>query len=145
MKNCMKILAMSSLLSSTVVYADGDCGLEFKDENFTAISSEIGAKALDKHKTDFKSPTPKKGKKIPWTLDSKADIAEFVEDILKEKAKATRDDKTKLSIETKKLTDERVAWWEGNTGTFVVFNPKDEDCGTAYRPDKGKKEYEDAS
>lgn len=32
----------------------------------------------------------------------------------------------------------RHKWWDGQSGTFVVFNPRDHDCGTAFKPTAGK-------
>jgi len=138
------VATLACLLSSTAAAAN-ECGLDFEEANFSSISSEIGAKALDEHGEDFVSPSPRKNKKLPWTLSTKEDIAELVEDIFRENDKATRDGSTDLAVVTKELSADRIAWWDDNTGTFVVFDPRNEDCGTAYRPEKGKKEYDDAT
>ena len=42
----------------------------------------------------------------------------------------------------KTLGGGRKAWWFAATGTFVVFNPADSDCGTAFRPGLGKSYYD---
>ena len=145
----MKILAATvatlGLFCSGVVYAEKECEQKkAEDGTFDLIAISLGAKAEQEHKDDFTAPAEKKGKKIPWTLKDKLEIAEFVEDIMK-KAKAARHDqgKTKLNVQSKKLANGRLAWWEDKTGTIVIFNPKKEDCGTAYRPDKGKENYDE--
>jgi len=43
---------------------------------------------------------------------------------------------------SKTLSNGRKAWWWSATGTFVVFNPADSDCGTAFRPTDGKAYYD---
>jgi hypothetical protein len=39
------------------------------------------------------------------------------------------------------LSGNRVAYWDARTGTIVIFNPAAQDCGTAFRPDKGVSYY----
>jgi hypothetical protein len=46
------------------------------------------------------------------------------------------------SSTNKALSGGRKAWWLASTGTFVVFNPSDADCGTAFRPTDGKAYYD---
>jgi len=123
----------------------GDCGAEYSDENIPTIADTLAAKAVQDHKDEFASPTPKKNRKMPWTLSSKEDIREFVDDILRKKKKATRDGQTKLDVTSKELSNSRIAFWENKTGTFVVYDPKNDDCGTAHRPDNGKEDYDDAT
>ena len=40
------------------------------------------------------------------------------------------------------LSGARHKWWDTTTATFVVFNPKDNDCGTAFKPTAGKSYYD---
>ncbi len=40
------------------------------------------------------------------------------------------------------LSGGRKAYWHSGTGTIVVFDPKNVDCGTAFRPVKGKPYYD---
>lgn len=119
----------------------GECGLEFKEENISTIADTIAAKALAEHKDHFVHPKPIKNRKMPWTLSTKEDLREFIEDILRKKSKASRDGSSDLSVESKEMSSDRVAWWEDKTGTYVVFNPDEEECGSAFRPDKGKERY----
>ena len=146
MKSIIAGIAGLTLLCSAKSYAtDDNCDYgSVNEDTFDLVAIELGAKAEQEHLGDFTSPTPKKGKKIPWTLDDKHEIAEFVEDIMRKSDEARHDQgQTKLSVESKLLANERVAWWEDNTGTFVIFNPNGDECGTAFRPDQGKKYYED--
>lgn len=36
----------------------------------------------------------------------------------------------------------RKVYWDDNTGTIVFYDPYSNDCGTAFRPNEGKKYYE---
>jgi len=46
------------------------------------------------------------------------------------------------SATNKALTNGRKAYWWAATGTFVVFDPNNVDCGTAFRPTDGKPYYD---
>lgn len=59
-------------------------------------------------------------------------IAEFKSHILTAMGSATN----------KGLTNGRKAYWWAATGTFVVFDPNNVDCGTAFRPTDGKPYYD---
>ena len=45
--------------------------------------------------------------------------------------------------EMKILTNRRTGYWHQESGTVVVRNPFMEDGGTAFRPDIGKKYYDE--
>lgn len=38
----------------------------------------------------------------------------------------------------KSLNRGRKAYWGASTGTIVIYDPRSDDCGTAFRPSKGK-------
>lgn len=38
----------------------------------------------------------------------------------------------------KSLKSGRRAYWWASTGTIVIYDPRSNDCGTAFRPSKGK-------
>lgn len=40
------------------------------------------------------------------------------------------------------MSNGRHKWWDATTKTIVIFNPKDGDCGTAFRPTAGKTYYD---
>lgn len=46
------------------------------------------------------------------------------------------------SATNKALTNGRKAWWLASTGTIVIFDPNNVDCGTAFRPTLGKPYYD---
>lgn len=139
----LSTLALAGMMGSASTYAAGECGFTLEESNIEAISLEIASHALAGHKDDFKSPAERQpGKKIPWTLSEKNELAEFIADIIRKSATPSRDAAVKLSTVSKKLANERTAWWEDKTGTFVIFNPNEVDCGTAFRRDKGKGYYD---
>ena len=121
------------------------CGLEFNDDNISAIADTIASKVIEEHKDDFKHPNPIKNKTMPWTLSTQEDIREFVEDILRKNNIASRDGATALNVESKDMSSDRIAWWENNTGTYVVYNPDEDECGSAFRPSSGKEYYDNDS
>ena len=41
------------------------------------------------------------------------------------------------TTQTRSLRDGRAAYWDSASGTLVIFNPKDPDLGTAYKPLEG--------
>ena len=144
MKIVTAVSASIIFMCSANAYA-GNCGAEYKDENISTIADSLAIKALQDHRDEFKSPAPKQNKKMPWTLSTQEDIREFVDDILSKKKKATRDGQTKLNVTSKELSKNRIAFWENETGTFVVYDPDNNACGTAHRPDNGKKDYDEAT
>jgi hypothetical protein len=46
------------------------------------------------------------------------------------------------SATNKALTNGRKAWWYALSGTIVIFDPNNVDCGTAFRPTLGKPYYD---
>lgn len=40
------------------------------------------------------------------------------------------------------ISNGRYKWWDAGTKTIVIFNPRDNDCGTAFRPTAGKRYYD---
>ena len=133
-------VALLSLTCGNLAYAVNSCEIELTDENISTIAYEIAGHALDPkkdHAAGFVTPSPKKpnAKKIPWTLDEQTDLAQFISDIMQGLTVASRDDQTPLNVRTRVLANDRVAWVELNTGTFVVYEPTNEDCGSSYRRD----------
>lgn len=145
MRKRLTVVAVVTLFLSMNIYADEEnCDHSMvREDTIDLIAIDLGVKAEQEHKEHFTHPASKNGKKIPWTLKDKHEIAEFVEDIMR-KSEAARHDqgKTKLLVESKELAGDRIAWWENKTGTVVIFNPNKKDCGTAFRPDDGKAYYD---
>jgi hypothetical protein len=46
------------------------------------------------------------------------------------------------SATNKALSSGRKAYWGAPTGTIVIYDPKNVDCGTAFRPTDGKPYYD---
>ena len=44
--------------------------------------------------------------------------------------------------ETKSLSNGRTAYWDNNTKTVVIHDPKSKDGGTAFIPTNGKKYFD---
>lgn len=50
---------------------------------------------------------------------------------------------TVITINTPKIIPgNRKVYWDAHTGTIVFYDPLSNDCGTAFRPNDGKKYYE---
>lgn len=141
MKNALLVTTALLLNYSANAYAN-ECGIPYKEANISIIADTLASKVMGKHLIDFEKPTPIKNRKMPWTLSEQEDVREFIEDILRKNNKATRDGQTKLAIESKELASDRIGWWEDTTGTYVVYNPNEQECGTAFRPPSGKEYYD---
>ncbi len=61
-------------------------------------------------------------------ITSKAQFAEFIDAIIR----------NARGNNVRNLSAGRIAYWDDATGTVVIYNPKDVDAGTAFRPTKGK-------
>ena len=44
--------------------------------------------------------------------------------------------------DVRKLSRGRTAYWDGETGTVVIHDPKSKDGGTAFRPKDGREYFE---
>jgi filamentous hemagglutinin len=66
---------------------------------------------------------------FPW-IRSRQDFREFIARVMRN------------PTEKKPLKGGRTAYWDEETGTIVVRDPKHPDGGTAFRPDEGKYYYE---
>lgn len=42
----------------------------------------------------------------------------------------------------KRLANRRHGYWDEDTGTVVIYNARAADCGTAFRPDRGVRYYQ---
>ena len=54
----------------------------------------------------------------------------------------TRIEEAMRARDTKPLANKRRAYWHASTGTVVITNRNAKDCGTAFRPDNGRRYYE---
>lgn len=98
----------------------------------TAIADKIAnGHAWTSHSAEYVAGTVMAGLAMPAT-PKVTTIAEFKSHILTAMGSATN----------KALTNGRKAYWWAATGTFVVFDPNNVDCGTAFRPTDGKPYYD---
>ncbi len=64
------------------------------------------------------------------SIDSRPAFADFVAAILDEPAASRR------------LENRRFAFWDEASGTIVIVNLRADDCGTAFRPSRGRAYYD---
>lgn len=99
--------------------------------NSTIADKIANGHAWGSHSSEFVAGTVMAGLAMPAT-PKVTTIAEFKSHILTVMGSATN----------KALTNGRKAYWWAATGTFVVFDPNNVDCGTAFRPTDGKPYYD---
>lgn len=74
------------------------------------------------------------GLKFPdKSITTKAEFEKFIKDIV--------DNTTEKK--NSGANPGKVYYWDARTGTIVIYDPRNKDKGTAFRPDKGKKYYDD--
>lgn len=97
----------------------------------TAIASKIAnGHAWGKHKSEFISGKVIAGLAMPAS-PRVTRIAEFKALI-----------QSIMSLSTNKvLSSGRKAYWGASTGTIVIYDPANPDCGTSFRPIDGKPYY----
>jgi hypothetical protein len=153
MKQWIVYAAATAILTvSNTVISDSNpaCEYELKPENYVIISITIAEHALKKHADDFVKPAEREAErngktkkfKFPWSLKDENELGQFIEDILNKRDVSSIDDKTPLNVLSKELANDRVAWIELNTDTFVVFEPSGSGCGSAYRDNFMKRHYD---
>jgi filamentous hemagglutinin len=104
----------------------GRCTARTDDEK----AAKIAAHAFDKHRDEFEARRKIAGKAYPGpAIDSEAALASKVKEILD-------------AGEGERVSGSRVKYWQESTGTIVIFNPRAADCGTVFRPNRGKAYYD---
>jgi hypothetical protein len=74
------------------------------------------------------------GKAFPdESITTKDQFAKFLQDVV---------EKTKTKKPSQKFKG-KMYFWDGRTGTFLVYDPRNRDRGTAFRPNRGKRYYDD--
>lgn len=134
LKNIVKSFAILSLTFAGAQAAYATCTATGNG----AISAKIGAgHAYGKHVVtngEFAAGKTIAGLAMP-SKPVVNSVATFQSHILTAMGSAT----------TKALTKGRKAWWYATTGTIVIYDPKNVDCGTAFRPINGKSYYDTTS
>jgi len=79
MKRTVLLMGVATLIGSAVLpaHADDEACLhaEFMEEVAGEIANQIAEKSWEKHEDEFVQPTPIKGKKMPFTLKNKDELA----------------------------------------------------------------------
>lgn len=121
----------SALLSVLVTTASAHA--ECTATTTRGIATEIGyGHALLQHSDEFQAGELIDGLAFPDpTITNADDFSRFIEHIM-----TTTD-------ESKPLINKRTAYWDTRTGTIVIVNLGADDCGTAFRPSRGKAYYDD--
>lgn len=93
-------------------------------------AAKIAAHSWPNHSSEFVKGNVVARKAYPTkTLASQADLASKVASI--------------LGGYGTPIADGRTKYWEAATGTIVIFNSRAADCGTAFRPNRGKAYYDE--
>ncbi len=115
------LLAAFLLLVAPAVAAAGSCPVTpvWNAARATPVAARIASgHAWGKHGGEYKGTG----------VDSQAKFQSLVERVLRTAGVA--------------ISGGRYKWWDAVTKTIVIFNPRDNDCGTAFRPTAGKKYYD---
>ena len=131
MKNTIRIVAIMliSFINFSALAAN-----ECTGESITSISGTI-AKGHAYYKHVIKGGQYKKGKIIAGLAMPSSPKVNSI---------STFENLIKVVMSTssgKKLLRGRKAYWNVSTGTIVIYDPSSKDCGTAFRPTKGKEYY----
>jgi hypothetical protein len=83
---------------------------------------------------EFKKGRRIAGKAFPnESITTREQFAKLLQDIV---------EKTKSKKPSEKFRG-KFYYWDDRTGTFIVYDPRNRDRGTAFRPFRGKKYYDD--
>ncbi|MBK8906611.1 MAG: hypothetical protein IPM60_01485 [Rhodospirillales bacterium] len=132
LSSCLRIIAAGALIGLLVGCAEADtCP---GDDPASIARAIADGHAYRKHVVqsgEFSAGRRIDGLAFPLaSIDTRADFAAFIADIL---ADPDRD---------KRLANRRHGYWDENTGTVVIYNARAADCGTAFRPDRGVRYYQ---
>lgn len=95
-----------------------------------AKAAKIAAHSWPNHRSEFVKGQVIAGRAYPGpTLTNESQLEAKVESVLGGYGVAIRDGRTK--------------YWEASSGTIVIFNSRARDCGTAFRPNRGKRYYDE--
>ena len=97
----------------------------------TGIATKISiGHSWGKHSSEYVAGTPIANLKMPLT-PKVTNTTEFKSHII-----------SAMSSTSKKGGGGKTYWWLASTGTFVVHDPANVDCGSAFRPVDGKPYYD---
>ena len=124
-----RLLLLAALLAAADLRA-AQCTATSIADTATAIARGHAYAKHVTHGAEFRRGRVIAG--LPYPLPSVVSKALFAERI----AAAMRDGVDKP------LANRRHAYWQPSTGTVVITNRNAKDCGTAFRPNNGRRYYE---
>jgi hypothetical protein len=130
---------MSKLFIYSIVVVSWVCGVtsaQAKTVCMATTNAEIADRIANghswrKHRSEFVAGKVIAGLEMPAT-PKVTTVAKFKSHILSVMSSPTN----------KALFRSRKAYWLPSTGTIVFYDPKSVDCGTAFRPGRGKSYYD---
>lgn len=124
----LSLLAASSMFASMPATAQTSCGVTANAD----IANKIAyGHSWSKHSAEYVAGKVIAGLAMPAS-PKVTTVAEFKSHV-----------QTAMGSSTNKaLSNGRKAWWWSPTGTIVIFDPNNVDCGTAFRPTLGKSYYD---
>lgn len=128
MRAVVALLALLLLaLPASGAAAKGRCAAETLSEVATFIAEGHAYDKHVRHEGQFRAGYAVHGVPFPGPTISSEDVfAAFLGAILSD-TKARR-----------RLQNDRFAFWDAASGTVVIVNLGADDCGTAFRPDRGR-------
>lgn len=107
--------------------AKGRCAATTVSEVATFIAEGHAYDKHVRHEGQFRAGYAVRGLPFPGpTITTEAAFAAFLRAILADAAAKRR------------LQNNRFAFWDADSGTVVIVNLGADDCGTAFRPDRGR-------
>ena len=116
--------------AALLVALAGPAGARCSARTPAARAAAIARHAWDKHGAEFGAGRRIANKAFPRPgLTSESELAAKVESIL-------------AGGPGEPISNGRTKFWEDATGTIVIFNSRARDCGTAFRPNQGRRYYD---
>ena len=125
-------MILRRLLAAAALFAalSGPATARCEARTPAAQAAAIARHAWGKHGAEFAAGRRVANKPFPPPgLASETELAAKVRSILEGGA-------------GKSISNGRTKFWEAATGTIVIFNSRARDCGTAFRPNQGRRYYE---
>lgn len=148
MKAIVVLTSVSVLLGTATAYAECDVEFDLDDkDSVLELAKALGEKAWEKHGAKFQvAHDAIDGQKMPFNLANADEIGDFIDDVINDAEFATKHgqhalDRVPNDRPANELANGRLGWFEKTTGIYIVYNPNHDECGTAYRPDKGILDY----
>lgn len=130
MRVVLRFLCLTSILAVAAVAAPAAANCPATDLRSAAAAIADGH-AWAKHRDEFEAGRRIDGLAFPAPgIASDKAFRDFLSDILQDPS------------EHRRLERDRWAFWDAETGTIVIVNRRAGDCGTAFRPNAGRRYFE---